>query len=104
MTSVMPIYEEGPGRVLLEGTEEERQQAEQVAEEAWKVSDRAHEEYMQAFNRWQDGNCQVGEKTPVEETWLRYTEAYNQYLEVHRGSAGKYGGQPKPPYLQQHGE
>ena len=98
----MPTYEQGPGRPLMEGTEEEKQEALKVSQEAFQKSAKAYQKYLGAFDHWQDKKCPIGGESAVGNAWLEYMNVYNEYLEMHRDSAGKYGFKHKAPYPRQH--
>lgn len=97
----MPKYESGPGSPLFEGTEEERQEALRSSAEALEKSKAAYHRYLEAYQSWQETGIAADGKKTVDDTWLKYTEAYNDYLEIYRKSVGTLGYQEKP-YPQRH--
>lgn len=98
----MSPSEHGPAgpQMKREGDGEE-QEASRLSREALEKSRVAYREYTEAYERWQAAGSPADKRIGVDASWLKYTEAYNDYLEIYRKNVGTLGYQERP-YPVQH--
>ncbi|MFZ2300043.1 MAG: hypothetical protein WAW00_02835 [Candidatus Moraniibacteriota bacterium] len=91
----MSTFEDGSmGR--QERTEEEKREALRLSAEALEKSKAAYHLYLEAYQAWQETGTAANGKNAVDDMWLQYTEAYNDYLAIYRTGTGTHGYQEKP--------
>lgn len=94
------MYAPGLGPVM-EVTEKEKQEAMRLSAEALERSKAAHQLYLEAYQAWQKTGFLADGKDAVVATWLKYTEAFNDYLGIYQKGGGTLGDHEKP-YPQRH--
>ena len=76
--------------------EKDRQEALRLSREALEKSQATYHLYLEAYQAWQETGILANGKNAVDDTWLKYTETYNDYLEIYQKGAGMPGHQERP--------